>query len=173
LGKATWGASPDGSSDLGCTMRTRDLQMEAARVLLFVRQDTCGAWRTKGWDDLASRRWFSGDQSTAVRRVPSGARAAAHPRPRAEPCCGHSRSRSAGRHRPNRSAPDGSVAQVGQAAGAGATVGLCRRAQFRWDWAFSENSTGFHHPDRIRAMLTEAQQMTKQARAVLPAYAGH
>lgn len=28
---------------------------------------------------------------------------------------------------------------------------LCRRAQFRWDWAFSENSTGFHNPDLIRA----------------------
>lgn len=50
---------------------------------------------------------------------------------------------------------------------------LCRRAQFRWDWTFSENSTGFHNPDLIRAMLTEAQQMTEQARAVLSAYAGH
>lgn len=50
---------------------------------------------------------------------------------------------------------------------------LCRRAQFRWDWAFSENSTGFHNPDLIRAMLTEAEQMAEQAKAVLAAHAGH
>jgi|GEM_PF-5975108 formate-dependent nitrite reductase cytochrome c552 subunit len=50
---------------------------------------------------------------------------------------------------------------------------LCRRAQFRWDWAFSENSTGFHNPDLIQAMLTEAEQTAEQARAILAAYAGH
>jgi len=41
------------------------------------------------------------------------------------------------------------------------------------EYPFSENSTGFHSPDLIRAMLTEAQQMTEQARADLSAYAGH
>jgi len=40
---------------------------------------------------------------------------------------------------------------------------LHRRAQMRWDFVFSENSTGFHSPQEAARILADATNLARQA----------
>ena len=44
---------------------------------------------------------------------------------------------------------------------------LHRKAQYRWDFVFVENSTGFHNPEKARNALEEAKTYAQEALTIL------
>ncbi len=66
--------------------------------------------------------------------------------------------------------PGDCIGAIGAAKAAGATEEqladaryLHRRAQLRWDFVFSENSTGFHSPQEAARILGNAIDLARQA----------
>lgn len=44
---------------------------------------------------------------------------------------------------------------------------LHRKAQYRWDFVFVENSTGFHNEEKAKEALNEAKEYAKEALDIL------